>query len=142
MAPRWARALGAAATAALLTVGAAACEPEPAPAPTELTVTYRPGRAATATTYTIRCGPGTAASVTPKVAGLDARRACTTVEAQRTLLVEGPTRSGGCAYMIFGPQSARVVGHVESATVDRWFGRNDSCAERAWGQVAGLFPPA
>lgn len=152
------RAAATGAVAGLVVMGAAACEPPPipprppvtttttttapaTPAPTELVVTYRAnGSQGGSLVYTVRCGPGAAASITPAVAGLTARQACATVNAQRTLLVDGPPPSVACLFMIYGPQSARVKGHVDDAPVDRWFGRNDSCADRTWRQVAGLFP--
>lgn len=160
---RAARAAMTVVATALVAMGVAACQPAPVPpprpptplppvyttttvpadpAPTVLEVTHYPSwRSGGSSTYTVRCGPGAAASVTPAVAGLTARQACATVEARRTLLVEGPPPSGTCLQMIFGPQSARVKGHVGDAPVDRWFSRSDSCQDRIWWQVAGLFPP-
>ena len=160
---RVARAVATALAAGALVAGVAACEPPrvpprpptprppvttttaPTPVPAVLEVTYRPGGSgSTSLTYTVRCGPGTTASITPAVRGLDARRACTTVAAQRTLLVEGLPRGLVCTAQYFGPETARLTGHVGGAPVDQRLARYDGCVEGYWVRVGDLVlrPPA
>lgn len=154
---RTARAASAVVAAGLVTLVAAACEPPPPVprpptprppvtttttttpplAPTELSVTVGVGLRQVAT-YTVRCGPGPEASITPAVPGLDARRACATVAAERALLVDGPPRGRFCTQQYFGPENARVTGHVGDAPVDQVFRRGNGCAEHDWIRVREL----
>jgi hypothetical protein len=136
---RWARAAGTAVAAGLLAAGAAGCEP----APTVLEVTYRDGRGGSLT-YTVSCGPDAAATISPAVAGLDARRACAVVDSERSLLVDGPPDDRYCAQQHYGPQNARLTGHIDDDPVDQTFRRNDACVEYDWRRVGALVqrPPA
>lgn len=162
------RAVRAAATVVatgLVAMGAAACQPAPvpprpptprppttlplppnttapaAPVPAVLEVTYRSsGSGGGSLVYTVRCSPGGTASVTPPVAGVDARRACANAAAERTLLVEGPPPGRVCIQQYFGPDTARVTGWVDDAPVDLTFRRNDGCVEYDWYRVRHIVP--
>lgn len=156
-----ARAAAAAVAVVLVVTGAAACQPAPVPprpptprppittttttvpvpASTVLEVTYRPsGSGGGSLTYTVRCGPGAAASVTPPMAGIDAGRACDNAETERTLLVEGPPTGRVCIQQYFGPQTARVTGHVDGSAVDRRLSRSNGCVEHDWYRVRHIVP--
>ena len=145
---------------ALVVLGVAACQPAPVPprpptprpptttttttapasGPAVLEITYRDGPSLRPLTYTytVRCGPGAAASITPAVGPLDARKACATVEAERTLLVDGPPRGRFCGQAIYGPETARVVGHIDDDPVDQTFRRGNTCLEGDWRRVGDL----
>jgi hypothetical protein len=157
---RSARAAATAVVTGLVAMGAAACQPAPvpprpptplppittsttttvpaAPAPTELEITYRDGTGRRPFTYTVRCGPGAAASITPALRVLDARRACATVAAERTLLVDGPPQGRYCTAQYHGPETARVTGHIDDDPVDQTFRRGNGCVEGDWRRVGDL----
>ena len=156
---RAARVTVTALVAVLVVMGVAACQPAPvpprpptlplppnttapaAPVPAVLEVTYRPnGSSGESLIYTVRCGPGAAASVTPAVAGVDARRACANAASERTLLVEGPPPGRVCTLQYFGPDTARVTGWLDDAPVDRTFRRNNGCLEGDWYRVRHIVP--
>ena len=154
------RAVQAAATAVvtgLVAMGAAACQPAPVPprpptplppittttttpvpAPTVLEITYNDGTGRRPFTYTVRCGPGAAASTTPALRVLDARDACATVVAERTLLVDGPPQGRACTQQYHGPETARVTGHIDDDPVDQTFRRGNGCVESDWRRVGDL----
>jgi len=128
------RAAATAVAAGVLMAAAAGCQPAPT---TTLVVTYRDGHGGSLT-YSVTCGPGAAASITPPVAGLAAGRACATVAAETTLLTEGPRTDLVCGQIYYGPQRATVTGNVGEAPVDLSLGRGNTCAEGTWRRLGDL----
>lgn len=101
---------------------------------TDLKITVQPnGRAASSTTYTLKCPQGT--GTLP-----DARAACSKLK-QVSAKTFAPVPTGtACTEIYGGPQTAQVGGRLAGKPISAEFERTNGCESARWDLLTFLFP--
>jgi len=101
---------------------------------TDLKITVQPkGRAASSTTYTLKCPQGT--GTLP-----DARAACSKLKQVSAKTFEPVPTGTACTEIYGGPQIARATGRLAGQSIRADFNRTNGCEIARWSRLAFLFP--